>query len=126
MATLPSNPSTESLYSSRKRERAQRYLAGVARGSYMLAPTIRSSLSSLENLLTPEGSTEELSEAVSAKRAKREAVCTKGCQTALKRLAIAYSRVGVHTGKTAQYRRKSYPHPKKGEPHRNLTSKAKQ
>ena len=59
--------------------------------------------------MIPEDSTDEFSEAVSAKRAKREAVCTKGCQTALKRLAVAYSKMGVH-----QYRKKSYPHPKKG------------
>lgn len=97
MDTPQPNSSTESLYSSRKRERAQRYLAGVARDSYRSAPSIRSSLSSPENLVTPEDSTDELSEAISAKRAKREAVCTKGCQTALKRLAVAYSKVGVHT-----------------------------
>lgn len=116
---------TSSLYSTRKRERAMRYLAGASRASYRLAPTVQSSLSSPDtSLIVPEDTTDDLSDAMVTKRARRESVCTRGCQSVLKRLATTYNKIGQHTGRTAQHRIKSHPYPKKGAPPRNITSKA--
>ena len=86
MATPDASSSSETLYCTRKRERAQRYLAGVSRSSYRLAPTIESSLSSPDtSLIIPEDSIDDLSEAIANKRARRESACTKGCPAALKK-----------------------------------------
>lgn len=32
----------------------------------------------------------------------------------MKRLAVTYRNVGIHTGRTAQYWKSNYPNPKKG------------
>lgn len=123
-STPVSVASRESVYQERKRRRAERYLAGVARASHRLESSLESSLSSPDiSLLVPDPEdSDEVSEAVARKRSKRE-TCKRGCVVALKRLAVTYQHVGIHTGKTAQYRKASYPTPKKGAPPRNVTSK---
>ena len=86
MGTQPAksvSASIELLYSSRKRERALGYLPGVIRGIYRLASSHYALLSSP---VKPESSTDELSETISFKRAKRVAVCTKGSQHLYKKV----------------------------------------
>ncbi len=129
--TATSTPSrssrTESTYQERKRRRAERYLAGVSRASHRLEGSLEASLSSPEiSLLGPEDSDEEVSEAVARKRTKREQTCQRGCAVALKRLAVTYHHVGTHTGKTAQYRKSSYPNPKKGAAPRSTSKRLRQ
>ncbi len=119
----PTPIARESTYQERKRRRAERYLAGVARASHRLEGSLEASLSSPDVSLCPEDSDEEVSEAIARKRSKRELTCQRGCAVALKRLAVTYHNVGIHTGKTAQYRKSSYPSPKNGAAPRNLTSK---
>ena len=73
MASEVANSSSESLYSCRKRQMAQRYLAGVARAPHRLAPVLQSSMSSPDtSLTTPEDDKDSVIEAVATKRAKRE------------------------------------------------------
>ena len=101
-------------------------MAGVSRAPYRLAPTVESSLSKPDtSLVVPDDSTDDLSDAVVNKRARRESACTRGCQAVLKKLATTYNKIGQHTGRTAQHCIKSHPHPKKGAPPRNITSKAR-
>ena len=110
--------------SNKKSSRAEKYLAGVARCPYRLAPSIESALvSPAATHLVSEDAAGDCSEETSAKRAKRASVCAKGCHVPLRRLAVAYSNIGVHTGRTALYRRRSYPNPKKASPPRNIKSK---
>jgi hypothetical protein len=124
MAEASSSSSSVSVYASRRFQRAQRYLAGVARAPHRLEPDLQSILVSPDSsLVLPEDADDDPTESVTSKRARRETLCSRGCHTVLSRLAITYNKVGVHTGKTSQYRRSSYPNPKKGAPPRNLTSK---
>jgi hypothetical protein len=57
------------------------------------------------------------------KQLERKESCKRGCPAIHERLAKTYLTIGVHTGKTAQYRKSSYPDPKKGKPPRNISGK---
>ena len=124
MAEASSSFSSESATTCRKHQRAQRYLAGVARAPYRLESNLQSALVSPDSSLVVPDDLDGIPDSVAAKMARRKTMCSGGCHTALSRLAITYNKVGVHTGKTSQYRRSSYPNPKKGAAPRNLTSKA--
>ena len=58
------------------------------------------------------------------RQVKRQLEYKRRCPAVLERIAKTYESFGKHTGKTAQYRRSSYPNPKnpKRSP-RNLTGK---
>lgn len=63
--SVPTPTKSESTYEARKRKRAERYLAGVARAPHRLEGSLEASLSSPEiSLLDPEGSDGDVSEAV--------------------------------------------------------------
>ena len=62
-----SRSTTESLYCCRKKNRAQRYLAGVARAPHRLEPVLQSSLSSSDTSLVDDGDGDVVSEAVEGK-----------------------------------------------------------
>lgn len=49
------------------------------------------------------------------RQAKQQVECKRGCPAVLQRMARAYESFGKHTGKTAEYRRSSYPNPKDPE-----------
>jgi len=51
---------------------------------------------------------------------ERRACCKNGCPAILSELAKTCESVGIHTGKTAQYRKSNYPNPKKGNVPRNV------
>ena len=50
---------------------------------------------------------------------ERRAHCKKGCPAILSELAKTYEALGIHTGKTAQYRKSN---PKKGTVPRNMNA----
>ena len=43
------------------------------------------------------------------RQAKRQVECKRGCPAVLERMAKGYESFGKHTGKTAKYRKSSYP-----------------
>ena len=123
--TASSTPSNESTHSRRKVERAHRFLSGTSRAAYRLEPLLERSLSA-SMLDTSQGtesdSEDDGGEVFTARQTKRRENCKRGCPTVLERLAKTYENYGKHTGKTAQYRRTSYPNPSNpGTSPRNIT-----
>ena len=99
--------------------RKELFLSDKSRVAYRLEPLLEQSMSS--TIVEEDcGDSRE-----SRKRVKRQADCKRGCPAVLQKLSIAYSDVGIHTGKTAQYRKSAYPHPTKGELPRNVTAQNK-
>ena len=132
MAEAPvatSTPENESSYHRRQQERAQRFLFGGSRAAYRLDPelerSLSTSLSDTSHVGDPETADDEDNTARTRRQIKRTADCKRGCPNQLERLAKTYDCFGKHTGKTAQYRRQSYPNPTQypGKPPRNITGK---
>ena len=127
MAVASSTPDNESTYHRRREERAQRFLSGTSRAAYRLDPLLERSLStSISDLSQGSESEEDINEeSLRVRRqVKRQVECKRGCPAILQRMSKAYESFGKHTGKTAQYRRSSYPDPKNPERSpRNLTGK---
>ena len=128
--STPRSEANGSVFRQRKQERVQRFLAGTSRSSYCLDLVLEQSLSTSASDLSQEIETDancdnddEGEGERARKRAERKESCKRGCPVILERLTKTYQSVGVHTGKTAQYRKNSYPDPKKGKPPRNITGK---
>ena len=120
--STPRSEATGSVFQLRRQERI---LTGTSRSSYHLDPVLERSLSTSESDLsqemdTPADSEDEDESFRAWKRAERKERCKRGCP------AKTYQSIGVHTGKTALYRKSSYPDPKKGKPSRNITGKFSQ
>lgn len=129
--STPRSEATGSVFQQRRQERVERFLTGTSRSSYRLDPVLERSLSTSESDLSQEMDTaadsEDEDESFRArKRAERKERCERGCPAILQRLAKTYESIGVQTGKTALYRKSSYPNPKKGKPSRNITGKISQ
>lgn len=127
MAVASSTPDNESTYHRRREERAQQFLSGTSRAAYRLDPLLERSLSTSISDLSQGSELEEdvNEESLRVRRqVKRRVECKRGCPAILQRMSKAYESFGKHTGKTAQYRRSSYPDPKNPERSpRNLTGK---
>ena len=121
LASSTPDPNKGSTYQ-RKQEWAERFLAGTSRAAYRLDPLLERSLSASENSQGTESDAEEETSRA-RKQVERRADCKRGCAAVLKQLAKAYESFGFHTGKAAQYRKSSYPNPKKGKSPRNYTLK---
>ena len=108
----------------RQKERAEHFLAGTSRSAHHLDTILEESFSTSDlsySQHSEEGS--EQSQARDTAAQDKRSDCKKGCPAILKELAKSYQSVGIHTGKTAQYRKSSYPDPKKGNPPRNTSGK---
>lgn len=125
--STPRSEATGSVFQQRRQERVERFLTGTSRSSYRLDPVLERSLSTSESDLSQEVDTADSDDEEALfrvrKRAERKERCKRGCPAILQRLAKTYQSIGVHTGKTALYRKSSYPDPKKGKPSRNVTGK---
>lgn len=125
-ASTPSNEASSSTYQQRKEERTQRFLAGTSRAAYRLDPLLERSLStSISDVSqgTESDSDSEEETTRGRRQVKRRGDCKRGCPAVLERLAKSCESFGNHTGRTAQYRKSSYPAPKKGKSPRNITGK---
>ena len=117
-----STPNDESTYQERRKQRAERFLAGTSRAAYRLDPLLERSLSTSASDISQEGSQPDSDsedgeeETIRARRQiKRRVDCKRGCPAVLERMAKTFENYGKHSGKTAQYRRSSYPNPKDPE-----------
>ena len=101
-------PTNESVNSRRKRERAERFLAGSSRAAYRLDPLLERSLSTSQGTETESEPEDRAEEVHWDRQAKRKEEWKRGCPAVLQGLAKTYESFVKHTGRTAQYRRSNY------------------